>query len=289
MVNMNFPVNKIQPVVNPDTSIVFFGELWDIGVRVVKWYERGGYDGYATNRVIVKREDRRTGKVKTKVIKGKRYGRRFPPTKRKISDITQFVVHHTGGFLPGVCFNTLHNERKLSVQFIIDDFGVIYQTMDCMEIAWHGGPQNPISLGAELCLYPLADINPEAYRKSKRDRFGLAPHDIGQCYIQGKKRTVFLMPNDQVESVSFLIAGVWAARDSNIDGLKLPPVFPERSSGEGPDLNFSEEHKQHEGIVLHANVSEIKWDAAGIDPVEVEDRVSVIYYSHKKGIENVTG
>ena len=36
---MNFPVNKIQHGVTPDTSIVFGGELLDIGVRVIKWYD----------------------------------------------------------------------------------------------------------------------------------------------------------------------------------------------------------------------------------------------------------
>ena len=106
---------------------------------------------------------------------------------------------------------------------------------------------------------------------------------------------MFLMPRAQVESLAFLIAGTWTARDtmigdlcnSQLGGFNEPPVFPDKPSGGGPDRDFAEEHKTHDGLVLHANVAPKKWDAAGLDPVQLEDRVAVLYSKQKEGIANV--
>jgi len=285
----DYSKNKIQPVVNPETSIVFFDELWDVGVRVVKWWEDGGYDGYSTKQAVVTEEDRKTGKVTTRIIKGKRYGGSFARPRRALRDVTQFVVHHTGGYLPGVCYNTLHNERKLSVQFILDDKGVIYQTLDAKEIAWQAGGQNRCSIGVECCLYPKAAENPEAYRAEKCKRLGLAPHEIGSCYIQSQSRKVFLMPETQVENLAFLLAGAWFARNRSVGLGDRPPRFPSRYAGEGapPDVNFSPSHLKHEGLVLHANISPRKWDAAGVDVKRLEARVAEIYAKQQEGGLNV--
>lgn len=282
---VNYPVNKFQPVVNPDTSIVFFGELFDVGVRVVKWYERRGYDGYSKKRHVTTYDDRKTGKKKTKIVKGKRYGGRWPNPGRKLTAITQFMVHHTGGFLPGVCFGTLHNERRLSVHFILDDKGVIYQTLDCKEIAWHGGKQNRRSIGVECCLYPKAWSNPGAYSEKRCERLGLAEHDVGQSYIQGKDRMVFLMPDEQAENLAFLIAGTWFARDCLAGRVDTAPVFPSFAAG-NPDMDYKPEHKEHVGLVMHSNVSTKKWDAAGVDSANLQKNVATIYEMLKEGVEN---
>ena len=284
-----FPVNEFQPDVNPDTSIVFFGRLFDVGVRVMKWYEKGGYDGYSTKKHVIREEDRKTGKMKVvKVIKGKRYGGRWPRPGRKLEAISQLMVHHTGGYLPGVCFNTLHNERRISVQFIIDDKGVIYQTMDAKEIAWQAGGQNRCSIGYELCLYPKAWSNPGAYRPSKCKRLGLAEHEVKVCYTQGKDRKVFMMPEAQVESLAFLLSGTWFARNCLLHGRAIaPPVFPRRPAGKGIDHDFAERHKQHEGLVIHANVTPKKWDATGVDLTKLEKRVATIYELQREGTLNV--
>jgi len=275
--------NGFQPAVNPDTSIVMFGEFWDIGTRVIKWYEKGGYNGYDTSKKVIEVENRKTGKIKKKVIKGKRYGGRWPRPNRKLSAIQAFMVHHTGGYLPGVCFNTLHNERRLSVQFILDDQGVIYQTLDCKEIAWHGGGQNRRSIGVECCLYPRAADNPGAYRESKCKRLGLAPHDAGDCYIQGKTRKVFFMPRAQVDSLAFLIAGTWAAmnKKQGID-LEGAPIFPPLPDGT-PSYDFKESFAKHRGLLAHANTNPGKWDPAGLDFVYLEDRVQTIYEAIMNG------
>ncbi|MCP4569009.1 MAG: N-acetylmuramoyl-L-alanine amidase [FCB group bacterium] len=277
-----YPVNEYQPDVNHDNSIVFFGQLFDIGVRVVKWYEYRGLNGYLKKKKVIREEDRKTGKMKTvRVIKGKRYGGRFPRTGRKAVDIRQFMIHHTGGYLPGVCFNTLHNERRLSVQFIQADNGTIYQTMDAKEIAWHGGKQNRCSIGVECCLYPRALRNPEAYRPEKCRRLGLTPHETGNVYTQGKHRTVFMMPNNQVEALAHLAAGVWFARNKVAGFINRAPGFPTRVDEVLPDPDFDTKYRKHNGLVIHANVAPKKWDATGLDLEPFEDRVGDIYYSMK--------
>ncbi len=289
---MYFPANKHQKNVDPRNSIVFFGELWDVGRRVKKWYERGGFDGYNKKKSVVTYEDRKTGKTKKKVIRGKRYGGRFPRPGRGVKAIKQGLIHHTGGYLPGVCFNTLHNNRKLSVQFIVDDWGTIYQTMDVKEIAWHGGKQNRSSFGIECCLRPDAVANPEAYREAKCNRFNLAPHKVGRCYIQGRWRSVFIMPDHQVDALARLLAVTWFARDIALGKYAfmsgetmIAPKFPERVTGMDeivvPDMDFRKEYRKHEGLVMHSNVSKKKWDAAGLNAEFLEDRVSDLYNAQK--------
>lgn len=260
--------NKIQSEVRESYSIVFFGELWDIGVPVVKWYEPGGYNGYDTTRRVTYSENRKTGKKEKKIIKGKRYGGGRLRPNRKPADIKAFMIHHTGGYLPSTCFNTLHNERRLSVHFIIDDFGVIYQTMDCKEIAWHAGKQNRRTIGVECCLRPDAQKHPKAYSAAKCKRHGLNDHERGFSYIQGKVRDIFLMPEVQVEALSFLAAGLWSPL-----GGEWNPKFPRYDGAINPSMDFAESHKKHEGLLMHFNTSPGKWDAAGVDPGKLEKNI----------------
>ena len=273
-----FPPNKHQAEVRESHSIVFFGELWDIGIPVVKWYDAGGYNGYNEDVVITSIEDRKTGKEQQKTIKGKRYGGGRLRFNRKSSDIKAIMLHHTGGYLPGTCFNTLHNERGLSVQFIVDDFGVIYQTMDCKEIAWHGGRQNRRTIGIECCLRPDAKKHPTAYSLEQCKRYGLNEHEMGVSYTQGKSRKVYIMPDVQVENLDFLIAGTWLAiiiRKNNGNLLRaheLRPAFP-INSDLLPYMDFSEDHKKHEGLLMHCNTSPGKWDTVGVDPLKIEENV----------------
>ena len=53
------------------------------------------------------------------------------------------------------CFKVLQN-RGLSVHFLIDNDGTIYQTMDMQHIAFHAGNHNDVSIGVEIsnAYYP---------------------------------------------------------------------------------------------------------------------------------------
>jgi len=262
------------------------GNLYEIGVPVMRWDEPGGYNGYSTKKYVTEVEDRKTGKVKKKVVKGKRYSKRALTQAGAIKKVSSFTIHHTGGYTPGSCFNTLHNDRKLSVHFIIDDFGTIYQTLDVIEKAWHAGSQNKCSVGVECCLRPDAKKHPDAYRASKCARLGLAPHEeIISQHIQGSDKSVYAMPKDQVESLSKLVAGVWHARSKELPpdySLKayVPPIFP-GVEGDIP-TDFSPAYKKHVGLVLHAHVSPRKWDAAGLRLREFELSVAEDFRKFQK-------
>ena len=70
---------------------------------------------------------------------------------------TMFVCHWDVCLSAKSCFNIL-KKRKLSVHFLIDNDGTIYQLMDCNDVGYHAGNRkvNNTSLGVEIsnAYYP---------------------------------------------------------------------------------------------------------------------------------------
>jgi len=255
-----------------DNSIVVNGNRYDIGIPVLKWDDPGGFNGYDTSKVVVEEQDRRTGKIKKKVIKGKRYGGLLGVNMPGgVHGVKKIMQHHTGGFTASSCFNTLHNMRNLSVQFITDDWGRVYQTLDAIIRAWHGGDLCGQAIGIENVLYPDFEENPYAYSKKRRDKFDLNVHTSGEQYIQGRKREVYNLPKVQVDSLIVLTAGIWAAVSNEKGPLYLSegnlPVFIRDSFGEIV-MDYSPSVKNHVGQILHANSSKMKWDMVGVSDMK---------------------
>ena len=72
--------------------------------------------------------------------------------KRKIGTPREpdiFVNHWDVCLSSKSCFKVLEN-KGLSVHFLIDNDGTIYQTMDIQHIAYHCGNHNDISIGVEI-------------------------------------------------------------------------------------------------------------------------------------------
>jgi hypothetical protein len=253
---------------NRDNAICVNGVYYDIGTKVLKWDDAMGLNSYDTSKRVWYEDCRKTGKRIKHSIKGKRYSKR----KGGLAAIKQIVQHHTGGFTARQAFNTLHFERKLSVQFLTDDKGVIYQPLDAVECAWHAGDLNRTSIGIENALYPSAATKPEAYSEERCKRLGLDPHEVGKVYIQGSTHKVFLLTEKQLECLIKLTAGIWAALAyEDILNFKdpVPPYFMRNPSGNGSVLkDFSPDYKHHEGQLLHANSKKSKWDLAGIQDLE---------------------
>jgi N-acetyl-anhydromuramyl-L-alanine amidase AmpD len=65
--------------------------------------------------------------------------------------VDQFVYHYDVAASSRGCFNTLHDNRGLSVHFMLDLDGTIYQTLDVKERAWHASESNSRSVGIEIC------------------------------------------------------------------------------------------------------------------------------------------
>ena len=88
------------------------------------------------------------------------------PTLRSVVD--QFVIHFDGCLTSEACFETLHDQRHLSVHFLLDVDGTIYQTLDVKERAWHATLSNPRSVGIEIASVGAVPITPEAVEQQAK-------------------------------------------------------------------------------------------------------------------------
>jgi len=77
--------------------------------------------------------------------------------------VDQFVIHYDVAGSSRQCFRVLHDVRGLSVHFMIDVDGTIYQTLDLKERAWHATTSNDRSIGVEIAqigAYPFPEKGP---------------------------------------------------------------------------------------------------------------------------------
>ena len=274
------------------TSFVLNHNTFNIGVPVIKWTNKGGFDGYDKSRSAIETLNRKTGRVRKKVIKGRRYGTR----ENGCHDISQIMIHHTGGDGNGGgrVFNTLHMQRGLSVHFVVDDDGMIYQFLDCKEKAWHAGKHNKMSIGIECNLYPLVDKKPDYYSKARCRRNGNQPHVVGVDEIHGVRMNVFKFTKMQVKTLARLCAGLWVALNltergslnmdtaSRFFSLASPPVFP-RTHGGAIAKTVVSRPTDHIGLIGHLQATRRKIDPAGFPWQYFEKKVSQLY---KEFIEN---
>jgi hypothetical protein len=84
------------------------------------------------------------------------------PSLQKVVD--QFVLHYDSSGTSRRSFQVLHEGRGLSVHFLLDLDGTIYQTLDVQERAWHAAGANSRSVGVEIA-------NVGAYVAGETNRF----------------------------------------------------------------------------------------------------------------------
>jgi N-acetylmuramoyl-L-alanine amidase len=146
-------------------EIVVCGQLFHTGTPVVLWTDPGGYDAY---RVEARFENPRLAAPQPTAgdVAGKaRYGswRKHLPAEewdavwregwtleRLRRHVDLFVMHYDACGTSQQCFKVLHDRRGLSVHFMLDIDGTIYQTLDVKERAWHAGTANDRSVGVEI-------------------------------------------------------------------------------------------------------------------------------------------
>jgi N-acetylmuramoyl-L-alanine amidase len=162
-------------------EMVVAGEFVHTGTRVVLWMDPGGYDAYRVERRFsaLAKSDWENSQAEVKDLTSpNRYGLRRTglteeelervrgggwdlPTLQKVVD--QFVIHFDACGTSRQCFNVLQDHRGLSVHFMLDLDGTIYQTLDLKERAWHATSSNGRSVGIEIAnigAYPQAEKNP---------------------------------------------------------------------------------------------------------------------------------
>ena len=162
-------------------EIVAAGQFFHTGTRVVLWLDPGGYDAYRVERRFspIDESDWETSHADVKTLKTpNRYGlRRASLTPEQIekvrgggwdlpllqSAVDQFVLHFDDCGTSRTCFDVLQDDRDLSVHFMLDLDGTIYQTLDLKERAWQATISNDRSIGVEIAnigAYPVDGKNP---------------------------------------------------------------------------------------------------------------------------------
>ena len=166
-------------------EIVVCGQLYHTTTKVVLWMDPGGYDAYRVERPSAPR-DRTEPKAQEPAKKkaagaadrgSSRYGVRTRGLTRDQIErvrsrgwdvpllqqvVDQFVIHFDARGTSRRCFQVL-NQRGLSVQFMLDLDGTIYQTLDLKESAYHATIANSRSIGIEVAnigAYPLNNSSP---------------------------------------------------------------------------------------------------------------------------------
>ncbi|MDB6110341.1 MAG: N-acetyl-anhydromuranmyl-L-alanine amidase [Pedosphaera sp.] len=149
-------------------EIVVAGQMIHTGTRVLLWMDPGGYDAYRVERRFSPFEESgwEDSHEKVKELKNPnrysiRKGSLTPEQIEKVrgggwdlpllqSVVDQFVLHFDVCGTSRQCFNILQDHRDLSVHFMLDLDGTIYQTLDLKERAWHATTSNTRSVGIEI-------------------------------------------------------------------------------------------------------------------------------------------
>jgi N-acetylmuramoyl-L-alanine amidase len=157
-----------KPVKRHGDEIVVAGQLFRTGTPVVTWMDPGGYDAYRVERRFSALEDAGWEKtreqapgVRTPNRYGLRRGGLAPEGLERVRGggwdldtlrgvVDQFVLHYDVCGTSRACFNVLHDHRGLSVHFLLDVDGTLYQTLDLKERAWHATTSNDRSVGIEI-------------------------------------------------------------------------------------------------------------------------------------------
>ncbi|SDS31799.1 N-acetylmuramoyl-L-alanine amidase [Opitutus sp. GAS368] len=170
-----------RPLTRKGDEIVVAGQLFHTGTKVVTWMDPGGYDAYRVERRFApfaesdwdktiaalpkfgspNRYSLRQKSLTPEEIELHRGGGWDLPALQRVVD--QFVLHYDVAGISRYCFNTLQDHRDLSVHFMLDLDGTIYQTLDLKERARHATISNDRSIGIEIAnigAYPAKERQP---------------------------------------------------------------------------------------------------------------------------------
>jgi N-acetyl-anhydromuramyl-L-alanine amidase AmpD len=189
-------------------EIMAAGQLFHTGTRVILWTDPGGYDAYRTERRFApwdqasyeasKKQDPeiaangparyniRRKQIDPETFDRIRGGGWDLPTLQKCID--QFVIHYDCCGTSQFCFKVLQDERALSVHFMLDLDGTIYQTLDLKERAWHATRSNDRSIGIEIAnigAYQNLTMLSEWYSRDSNGQLRVTiPHRFGDGGLQ---------------------------------------------------------------------------------------------------------
>jgi N-acetyl-anhydromuramyl-L-alanine amidase AmpD len=211
-----------EPLMRSGDEIVACGQFFHIGTPVVLWLDPGGYDAYRveTRFTDFKNSDwEAASKLARELRSPNRYGlRKDALTPAEIDrvrgggwdlpllqrTIDQFVLHYDVAGTSRRCFATLHDQRCLSVHFMLDIDGTIYQTLDLKERAWHATSSNTRSVGIEIANIGAygnvaASPLPRWYKADENGRVNLVVPGDGETGVRLKDLVLQPARNEPVE------------------------------------------------------------------------------------------
>jgi hypothetical protein len=215
--------------------LVYNGNFIPIGwERVVLWSEEGGLQAKA----------------------GNYYDYAGKPDR----DIRLFV-NHWDVCLDSTRCNDVLNKRGISVHFLIDNDGTIFQTLDMQHGAWHGSSSrvNRSSVGVEIS---------DAYYPKYQDWYARNGHGerplMSEAVVHGQKLDPFLgFYPVQIQAAQAL----WKAIEAS---TKVEFKTPLGSDGEtSKKYERDVVYGKFAGIISHYHCSKNKIDCAGMDIKEL--------------------
>ena len=286
------------PAARRGDEIVAAGQFFHIGTPVVLWMDPGGYDAYRVERRFSPIE-KADWKASAEEVPDLRTPNRYNIRSRQLSDdelervrggswdlpllqkvVDQFVIHFDVCGVSRQCFKVLHDHRDLSVHFMLDLDGTIYQTLDLKERAWHATTSNDRSIGIEIAnmgAYSSEEARPlaEWYEKEADGRVRITiPERLGDGGIRTKD---FVGRPARLETVKGTVQGKelvqydftpeqYAALIKLTAALskvfpKIKCDYPKDSAGNLiPQKLPDDELKAYEGVLGHFHVQTNKTD-----------------------------
>jgi N-acetylmuramoyl-L-alanine amidase len=278
-------------------EILVCGQLYHTTTRVVLWTDPGGYDAYRVEPRFAKplppnsKEDvnpqqprrpqrfglRQKGLSPEEIERVRGGGWDLPVLQRVVD---QFVIHFDAAGTSKRCFEILQDRRGLSVHFMLDLDGTIYQTLDVKESAWHATIANGRSIGIEVAnigAYPEGGLDPLA-RTYQPDATGHvyivdsgAAHQQGAAgrqsvlrpardelvigTVQGQKLRQYDFTREQYQSLAKLAATLCKLFP------KIRPDYPRDAAGALITRKLPDpEYARYQGILGHYHVQTNKVD-----------------------------
>lgn len=177
-------------------------------------------------------------------------------TMRNKRDPSFFVCHWDVCLSSESCYKVLQ-KRGLSVHFLIDNDGTIYQTMDMNDVAYHAGSRkwNDKSIGVEIS---------NAYYLKHQDWYvkqGLGERPIiRDAVVHGSKLKPFLgFYPQQIEALRALMRSV-----NKATGIPLQAPL-DRSKKTNTNVSKKCADGRFEGFISHYHLTNNKIDCAGLD------------------------
>jgi hypothetical protein len=148
-----------------------------------------------------------------------------------------------------MCFNVVQNERGLSVHFLIDNDGTIYQTIDLGLMAYHASEWNIDSIGVEMCNKGDAKTYPGLYQTGPFRR------DLKTCKINEHAILAYDYTKAQYDSFDLLCRALQRLLPN------LPAEFPQSTPGKQHWGTIPKDvSTRFAGYIGHYHLWDQKWD-----------------------------